>query len=65
MTGYYDPPAGVTLREGLYYNPYFPGGAIGMSKALYSEVSIFYFELLIVKTMLFDILLQFMHILND
>jgi ubiquinol-cytochrome c reductase cytochrome c1 subunit len=34
LTGYQDPPAGVTLRQGLYYNPYFPGGAIGMSKQL-------------------------------
>jgi ubiquinol-cytochrome c reductase cytochrome c1 subunit len=30
LTGYKDPPAGVNLRNGLYYNPYFPGGAIGM-----------------------------------
>lgn len=37
LTGYCDAPAGVTLREGLYYNPYFPGGAIGMAKALYNE----------------------------
>ena len=28
------PAAGVTLREGLHYNPYFPGGAIGMGKQL-------------------------------
>lgn len=26
------------MREGLYYNPYFPGGAIGMAQALYNEV---------------------------
>jgi len=38
LTGYEDPPAGVNIREGLYYNPYFPGGAIGMSKALYNEI---------------------------
>ncbi|XP_067125669.1 cytochrome c1, heme protein, mitochondrial [Centruroides vittatus] len=38
LTGYCDPPAGVQLREGLYYNPYFPGGAIGMAQALYNEV---------------------------
>ncbi|XP_068248203.1 cytochrome c1, heme protein, mitochondrial [Palaemon carinicauda] len=38
LTGYCDPPAGVTLREGLYYNPYFVGGAIGMAQALYNEV---------------------------
>lgn len=37
LTGYCDPPAGITLREGQYYNPYFPGGAIGMAQALYNE----------------------------
>ncbi|GLT71694.1 hypothetical protein SLA2020_436930 [Shorea laevis] len=34
LTGYHDPPAGVSIREGLYYNPYFPGGAIAMPKML-------------------------------
>ncbi|KAL0486231.1 mitochondrial cytochrome c1 [Acrasis kona] len=34
LTGYDNPPAGVELREGLYYNPYFPGGAIGMAPPL-------------------------------
>lgn len=34
LTGYHEPPAGIQLREGLYYNPYFQGGAIGMSKQL-------------------------------
>lgn len=34
LTGYREPPEGVHLREGLYYNPYFPGGAIGMPKQL-------------------------------
>merc|ERR1719240_1465017 len=34
LTGYRDPPAGVELRAGLYYNPYFPGGAIGMPPPL-------------------------------
>jgi len=34
LMGYKDPPAGVTVREGLYYNPYFPGGKIGMEKQL-------------------------------
>ncbi|KAB7507606.1 Cytochrome c1, heme protein, mitochondrial [Armadillidium nasatum] len=37
LTGYCDPPAGINLRDGLYYNPYFPGGAIGMAQALYNE----------------------------
>lgn len=34
LTGYKEPPAGVQVREGLYYNPYFPGGAIAMPKML-------------------------------
>jgi len=34
LTGYHSPPAGVSLREGLHYNPYFPGNAIGMAQAL-------------------------------
>ncbi|KAH9362422.1 hypothetical protein HPB48_020168 [Haemaphysalis longicornis] len=37
LTGYCDPPAGVKVQEGQYYNPYFPGGAIGMAQALYNE----------------------------
>ncbi|XP_017774958.1 PREDICTED: cytochrome c1, heme protein, mitochondrial [Nicrophorus vespilloides] len=38
LTGYCDAPAGIVLREGQYYNPYFPGGAISMAQALYNEV---------------------------
>ncbi|CAA3023171.1 cytochrome c1-2, heme, mitochondrial-like [Olea europaea subsp. europaea] len=34
LTGYRDPPAGVMIRDGLHYNPYFPGGAIAMPKML-------------------------------
>lgn len=34
ITGYKEPPAGVALRPGLHYNPYFPGGAIGMAPPL-------------------------------
>lgn len=30
LTGYCDPPAGITLREGQYFNPYFVNGALGM-----------------------------------
>jgi len=26
LMGYKEPPAGVTVRQGLHYNPYFPGG---------------------------------------
>ncbi|TFL04415.1 cytochrome C1 family-domain-containing protein [Pterulicium gracile] len=35
LTGYVDPPAGVEIREGLNYNPYFPGGALGMARVLF------------------------------
>lgn len=38
LTGYFDAPAGVILREGQYFNPYFPGGAISMAQVLYNEV---------------------------
>ncbi|CAG8553745.1 4727_t:CDS:10 [Ambispora leptoticha] len=35
LTGYVEPPAGVHIREGLNYNPYFPGGAIAMARVLF------------------------------
>jgi len=35
LTGYVDPPAGVELRDGMNYNPYFPGGAISMARVLF------------------------------
>ncbi|XP_038069434.1 cytochrome c1, heme protein, mitochondrial-like [Patiria miniata] len=38
LTGYCDPPAGVDVQDPLYYNPYFPGQAIGMAPALYNEI---------------------------
>ncbi|XP_008569925.1 PREDICTED: cytochrome c1, heme protein, mitochondrial [Galeopterus variegatus] len=38
LTGYCDPPTGVSLREGLYFNPYFPGQAIGMAPPIYTDV---------------------------
>lgn len=37
LTGYKEPPTGVVLREGLHYNPYFPGGAISMAPPLMDE----------------------------
>jgi ubiquinol-cytochrome c reductase cytochrome c1 subunit len=37
LLGYKEPPAGVGVREGLHYNPYFPGGAIAMPKMLADE----------------------------
>jgi len=30
-----DPPAGVEIRDGMNYNPYFPGGAISMARLLF------------------------------
>ena len=37
LTGYAEPPEGIKLREGLHYNPYFPGGAIAMTRPIYDE----------------------------
>lgn len=34
LTGYADPPAGVTLMDGMYYNRYFPGHQIAMAPPL-------------------------------
>jgi len=34
LTGYKEPPVGITVRAGTNYNPYFPGGAIAMPQAL-------------------------------
>eukprot|EP00467_Chlorarachnion_reptans_P005312 CAMPEP_0114504936 /NCGR_PEP_ID=MMETSP0109-20121206/10560_1 /TAXON_ID=29199 /ORGANISM="Chlorarachnion reptans, Strain CCCM449" /LENGTH=279 /DNA_ID=CAMNT_0001683291 /DNA_START=107 /DNA_END=946 /DNA_ORIENTATION=+ len=34
LTGYKESPAGVQLRPGLHYNPYFSGGAISMEAPL-------------------------------
>jgi ubiquinol-cytochrome c reductase cytochrome c1 subunit len=42
LTGYgHEPPAGVSVREGLQYNPYFAGGAIAMPQPL-SDGSVTY-----------------------
>jgi ubiquinol-cytochrome c reductase cytochrome c1 subunit len=35
LTGYVDPPAGVEVRDGMNYNPYFPGGAISMPRVIF------------------------------
>lgn len=37
LTGYCDPPTGTHIGDALYYNPYFPGGAIGMPAPLMDE----------------------------
>lgn len=38
LQGYCDPPAGVKMNEGLHFNPYFPGGQLGMARVLYNEL---------------------------
>jgi len=38
LTGYCDPPAGYAIDDGLYFNPYFKGGAIAMAPPLYNGV---------------------------
>merc|ERR1712137_961218 len=38
LTGYRDPPHGLNVREGLYYNPYFPGGSLAMAQALFDDM---------------------------
>lgn len=34
LTGYKEAPAGVDVKEGMHYNPYFAGGQIAMAKQL-------------------------------
>merc|ERR1712007_98210 len=34
LVGYREPPAGFPVREGLYYNPYYPGGVLAMPPPL-------------------------------
>jgi ubiquinol-cytochrome c reductase cytochrome c1 subunit len=39
LTGYPDePPAGLTLPEGMHFNPYFPGTGIAMARVLYEDL---------------------------
>jgi ubiquinol-cytochrome c reductase cytochrome c1 subunit len=38
LTGYVDAPAHVEVRDGLYYNPYFPGGQIAMPPPLSDDI---------------------------
>ena len=42
LTGYEDPPAGVTLMPGMNYNKYFAGHQIGMAAPLSSEGQVEY-----------------------
>jgi len=37
LNGYRDPPVGIEVRDGLYYNTYFPGGLVGMPPPLHSD----------------------------
>ncbi|CAH0398878.1 unnamed protein product [Chilo suppressalis] len=39
LTGYMEAPAGIVLRDGQHYNPYFPGGAISMAQSLFDEAA--------------------------
>ena len=43
LTGYKEPPAGVSVAAGQHYNPYFPGSKIGMAKQL-NDGGIEYFD---------------------
>ena len=38
LTSYCDPPAGMELMEGQYFNPYILGGAIAMAPPLYNDI---------------------------
>jgi len=38
LTSYCDPPAGMELKEGQYFNPYMYGQIIGMPPPLYNEI---------------------------
>lgn len=38
LTGYEDPPAGMTLGDGMHYNRYFPGHQIAMNPPLNPDV---------------------------
>jgi ubiquinol-cytochrome c reductase cytochrome c1 subunit len=42
LTGYVDPPAGVTLMPGMNYNTYYPGHQIGMAAPLTSDGQVEY-----------------------
>jgi len=39
LTGYQEPPEGVELSDGVYYNPYFAGGSgLAMAQPLYDDM---------------------------
>lgn len=37
LTGYEETPAGISMQEGQYFNPYMLGGAIAMAQVLYND----------------------------
>ncbi|MFH5924102.1 cytochrome c1 [Roseomonas xinghualingensis] len=42
LTGYADPPEGVSVMEGMYYNKYFPGHQIAMAPPINSDGQVTY-----------------------
>jgi ubiquinol-cytochrome c reductase cytochrome c1 subunit len=38
LTGYKEPPAGIEVKPGMSYNPYFPGGQIAMPQQLTNDM---------------------------
>jgi len=42
LISYREPPFGVNARQGLYYNPYFPGGLLAMPPPLSSDGQVDY-----------------------
>ncbi|CAK9815482.1 Cytochrome c1-2, heme protein, mitochondrial (Fragment) [Anthophora plagiata] len=38
LTGWMDPPAGIEVAEGQYFNVYFPGGFVSMPSMLFSGI---------------------------
>ena len=38
LVGYQDPPAGVTIGDGMHYNRYFPGRQIAMANVLFDDM---------------------------
>ena len=38
LMGFQDPPAGIEVPDGQYYNAYFPGGLTSMAPALFNDM---------------------------
>ena len=41
LTGFHEPPAGMTIPEGMHYNPYFAGGQIAMAAPINEGICTF------------------------